>query len=383
MFRGDVTRSGSTVSNGGSKLTLAWTYCTGAPVSASPVVHNGMVYIGSLAHTLTALDIRTGKKVWQIQASDAFYSTPVIENGIVYAAALNELFAIDAKSGRVYWHAQVETAGGKFWSSPVILQGMVIIGLASNLSERPKVAGRILALDARTGTVRWRTYILANSAPGGGVWSSPAIDETRGVVYVATGDPDDGVQALSLHDGHVLWHWRSVTKDVSDTDIGAGPLLYRDRAGKLHVVVGGKDGTIYNLDAVSGQVIWRIHIAEQIFSSPAFSDGILYVVGTFQNRHALSIALDAQTGTIRWKYAIATMIYASPVVDGQILYQPTGNGFGFGDAGVEVINATNGQRIQYMDLHSPSNSSPAILPSWLFVGASNGNLCAFTRSAQR
>src|SRR5256885_1334197 len=87
MFRGDIMRSGSIASGGGSKLTQAWSYCTGSPVSASPVVHNGMVYIGSLAKTLTALDIHTGKKVWQIQASDAFYSTPVIENGIVYAAA--------------------------------------------------------------------------------------------------------------------------------------------------------------------------------------------------------------------------------------------------------------------------------------------------------
>jgi polyvinyl alcohol dehydrogenase (cytochrome) len=258
IFRGDITRSGSATSSGGSKLTLAWSYCTGAPVSASPVVHNGIVYIGSLANTLTALDIRTGKKVWQIQASDAFFSTPVIDNGIVYAASLNELYAIDAKSGRVYWHDPVETAGGKFWSSPVALQGLLIIGLASNLSEQPKVAGRILALDAKTGKVRWRTYTLANGASGGGVWSSPAIDEARGVVYVATGDPDDGVQALSLHDGHILWHWRSVTKDVSDTDIGAGPLLYKDRTSKLRVVVGGKDGTIYSLDAVSGQVVWRI-----------------------------------------------------------------------------------------------------------------------------
>jgi outer membrane protein assembly factor BamB len=90
------------------------------------------------------------------------------------------------------------------------------------------------------------------------------------------------------------------------------------------------------------------------------------------------MALDAQTGHILWQYAIPTMVYASPVIDGQTLYQPTGNGFGLGDAGIEVINAANGQRIQYMDLHSPSNSSPAILPSWLFVGASNGNLYAFT-----
>lgn len=382
MFRGNMTRSGSLMGNGGSTLTLAWTYCTGAPVSASPVVRDGIVYIGSLAHTLTALDIHTGKQIWQIRASDAFYSTPVIENGIVYAAALNEIYAIDAKSGLVRWHAPVETAGGKFWSSPVVAQGLVIIGLASNLSEQPKIAGRILAFDANTGKIRWRTYTLGEGAPGGGVWSSPAIDDARSVVYVATGDPDDGVQALSLRDGRVLWHWRSVTKDVADTDIGAGPLLYRDQQNNLRVVVGGKDGTIYSLDAVGGQVVWHTHIGEHIFSSPAFASGILYIVGTFQNRRALSVALDAQTGGIRWQYAIPTMTYTSPVVDGQTLYQPIGNGFGSGDGGIEVINVANGQRLQYMDIHSTSNSSPAILPSWLFVGAQNGNLYAFTRSAQ-
>ena len=93
------------------------------------------------------------------------------------------------------------------------------------------------------------------------------------------------------------------------------------------------------------------------------------------------MALDAQTGATRWQYPISTMIYASPAVDGQTLYQPTGNGFGPGSAGIEVLNALNGQRLQYVDLHSNTNSSPALLSSWLFVGAADGNLYAFIRSA--
>ena len=380
MFRGNITRSGS-APIGGSKLSLAWSYCTGAPISSSPVIHAGIVYIGSLDDTLTALDIHMGKMVWQVQGSANFYSTPVIQDGVVYAATLDGLYAIDAKTGFVHWHIPIEANGGKFWSSPVVAQGLVVIGIAASFSEKPAVAGRILAFDAKTGKVRWRTYTLAKKAVKGGVWSSPAIDKTRGIVYVATGDPDDGVQALSLRDGHLLWHWRSVTRDVSDTDVGAGPLLYTDRQNKRHVVVGGKNGVIYNLDATNGKVLWQTNIGDAIFSSPAFSNGILYTVGTFLNRRAISIALDAQTGSIHWKHPIAAMIYASPVISGQTLYQPTGNGFGPGGGGIEVINAKNGQVLQNMDIHSTSNSSPALLPSWLFVGAQNGNLYAFTRSS--
>ncbi|HEV2654050.1 MAG TPA: PQQ-binding-like beta-propeller repeat protein, partial [Ktedonobacteraceae bacterium] len=216
MFHGDIRRSGAAVKASASKLALAWSYCTGAPISSSPIVHAGIVYIGSLDETLTALDIRSGEMLWQVQADDQFYSTPAIVNGVVYAASLSELYAIDARTGFVHWSEHVETENGKFWSSPAVTHGLVIIGLASNLSEKPKIAGRVLAFDAKTGKVRWRTYTSSRGAPGAGVWSSPAVDEQRGIVYVATGDPDDGVQALALRNGHLLWHWRSVTRDVAD-----------------------------------------------------------------------------------------------------------------------------------------------------------------------
>jgi hypothetical protein len=73
------------------------------------------------------------------------------------------------------------------------------------------------------------------------------------------------------------------------------------------------------------------------------------------------------------------MVYASPVVSGQALYIPIGNGFGPGTGGIEVLNTASGHQLQYMDLRSTTNSSPAVLAAWLFVGAHNGNIYAFTR----
>ncbi len=379
MFHGDLRRDGAATVGGGSMLTLAWSYCTGAAILSSPVVSAGVVYIASTNGTLAALDARSGRALWQFRAGGSLYSSPTIQSGNVYIGALDGfVYAVDAASGHLRWHGRVDGAGAKIWSSPAVADGLVIVGVASALSEKPKIPGEVLAFDAVTGARRWRTWSEPGGAPGGGVWSSPAIDVDKGVVYVGTGDPDDGAEALNLHDGRVLWHWRSVVRDISDTDVGSGPLLYSDPRGDLRVAVGGKDGSLYSLDAQNGQVFWRTHVGDHVFSSPAFAHGTIYVVAVLVRR-SVSWAIDAQTGMPRWQHAIPIIVYASSAIVDRTLYIGVGDAFGPGGGGIEVLDATNGTQLQYADLHSAATSSPALLPSWLYVGAHNGNLYAFVR----
>lgn len=385
MFRGTLSRNGSAIYNGqpsssGGTLTPAWTYCTGAPVFSSPIVHNGVVYIASTNGILTALDARSGHVLWKFQSGSQFYSTPSISNGILYIGALNgQVYAIDAVSGQERWHSPVDSAGAKIWSSPAVAGGLVIVGAASTLNEKPKIPGEVVAFDVATGVQRWHTWTMPDGAAGGGVWSSPAVDEHTGVVYVGTGDPDDGMQVLRLRDGHLIWHWRSVQRDVSDTDVGSGPLLYIDRQGQARVVVGGKDGMIYCLDAKNGNVIWHALVGEQVYSSPAYAQNTIYAVGALRGRAGEVWALDTVQGIVRWQRAVSLIVYASPVIANQALYVGVGNGFKSGDGGIQVIDPESGRLLQYEDLHSAVSSSPAVLPSWLFVGARDGNLYAFTR----
>ncbi len=377
MFHANDQRDGAAAAGAGSKLTLAWSYCTRAPIFSSPIVQNGVVYTASNDGTLTALTINTGKRLWQLTTRSAFFSTPIVQSDTIYAGTVDGTFyAINRRNGAVRWQRLIDPAGAKIWSSPIVAGGLVIFGTASQLSENPKLPGQILALDAATGKMRWRTPIEPGGAPGGGVWSSPAVDGKT--VYVATGDPDDGVQAFSLQDGHLLWHWRSVVRDVSDTDIGGGPTLYHDAQNKLRVAVGGKDGKIYSLDATTGRVLWSVIVGAQVYSSPAFANGLLYVAAV-RGQSASSWSLSADTGVSHWQHAIPVIVYASPAIAGQTLYQDIGNGFVTGDGGVEVIDAAHGTLLQYVDLHSAVSSSAAVLPSWVFVGAHNGNLYAFTR----
>ncbi len=379
-FRGNSNRDGAApADSSGSLLHLAWTFCTGASVFSSPIVQNGMVYIASTDTTLTALDIQSAKMLWQIQADDAFFGTPALVNGTLYVASLSGvIYAINAQDGFVRWHTQLDTPGAKIWSSPAVANGLLIIGAASTLSENPKKSGQVLAYDTTTGKLRWRVYVEQGGKAGGGVWSSPAIDTASNTVFVGTGDPDDGVEALNLKTGHLLWHWRSVVQDVGDTDVGAGPLLYHTPKGLFRVVVGGKNGNIYTFDAQTGHLLWHMRVGEHVFSSPAFANGMIYAVGVVGQK-ATAWGLDAQTGVAHWHHDLPVIVYASPAIVGQTLYLPLGDGFELGDGGILVLNAINGQQLQYTNLHNTLSSSPAVLPSWLLVGAHDGNLYAFVR----
>lgn len=344
------------------------------------VLAAGVVYIASTNGSLAALDARSGQPRWQFRAGGALYSSPAVQNGTLFIGAQDGfVYAVDAASGHLRWRSSADDPGARIWSSPVVVSGLVVVGAASTLSEKPKIPGEVIAFDAATGALRWRTWSEQGGAPGGGIWSSPAVDTTRGVAYVGIGDPDDGVQALDLRDGHVLWRWSAVPRDVADTDVGSGPLLYPDQRGQLRIAVGGKDGWMYSLNAQSGRVLWRTRVGDDVFSSPAFARGTLYVVAVLIRRSA-SWAIDAETGAPRWQHAIPTIVYASPATVGQALYIGEGDAFGPGNGGVEVLEAVTGKRLQYADLHSAVTSSPAVITSWLYVGAHDGNLYAFVRS---
>jgi len=248
-------------------LTLAWSYCTGAAALSSPVVSAGVVYIASTNGTLAALDARNGQLLWQFRTGGALYSSSAVQNSTIYIGALDgSVYAVDAASGHLRWRSSADDPGAKIWSSPLVVNGLVIVGAASTLSEKPKIPGEVLAFDAATGAQHWRTWSEPGGAPGGGIWSSP-------------------------------------------------------------VAVGGKDGLLYSLDAQSGRVLWRTRVGDHVFSSPAFAHGTIYVVAVLIRR-SVSWAIDAETGAPRWQHAIPAIVYASPATVGQTLYIGVGDAFG-------------------------------------------------------
>ena len=93
--------------------------------------------------------------------------------------------------------------------------------------------GSVVALDAKTGKPRWKTYTVPEGNDGGAVWSTPAISGRLRTLWVGTGnaynDPaaetTDAVVALNVRTGHIRDHFQATPDDVWDgtTNAGAGP----------------------------------------------------------------------------------------------------------------------------------------------------------------
>ena len=153
-------------------------------------------------------------------------------------------------------------------SSPVVVDGMVVFGW--DVHNEPK-GGRpagVVALDARTGRVRWRTVTApvadrpnATGAGCGDVWGSPAVDRARRLVIVGHrelrrcasgwGRASDALLAFDLDDGHVRWVYQPHPPNHDDLDFAGAPNLF-EVDGRPLVGLGNKDGKYYVVDRETG-----------------------------------------------------------------------------------------------------------------------------------
>ena len=149
-------------------------------IVASPVLADGVLYIGLNDHQVMALDAATGAVRWRARASATLYSSPAVADGRVFIGSNDrKLYAFDAATGAELW---VADTGGIMWSSPTVANGIVYVGSRDD--------HKVYAFDAATGATRW-TFTT-----GGWVHSSPAI--AGGVVYI--GSEDGGLYALDADD---------------------------------------------------------------------------------------------------------------------------------------------------------------------------------------
>jgi quinohemoprotein ethanol dehydrogenase len=160
------------------KLGLAWfgDIDTERGQESTPVVVDGVMYITTAWSKVKAYDAETGKKLWEYDpkvdpSNGAVACCDVVNRGVaawkgkLYLGALDgRLIALDAKTGTVAW--QVQTTDPKepytITQVPRIVRGMVIIG---NAGAEYTCRGYVSAYDAATGKMKWRFYTVPG-APG-------------------------------------------------------------------------------------------------------------------------------------------------------------------------------------------------------------------------
>ncbi len=141
---------------------------------SSPVISDGVVFIGSGDHHVYALDLRTGARRWAFETGDVVHATPAVAQGRVYIGSFDRhLYALDARTGREIWRYTTGNDTTIFnqvgiTSSAALAGNMVFVGARD---------GHFHAVDATTGALRWKV-----NNKGGWTIASPAVVDDM-VVY--------------------------------------------------------------------------------------------------------------------------------------------------------------------------------------------------------
>src|SRR6266853_2526518 len=128
QFRGNPQLTGIATSAVPKTLKLLWTHDAGEPVESSAAIADGVVYIGSGAGFLSAVDLATGKPRWKYKVSQEGVgeSSAAVRNGAVYIGDLAGVFhAVDVRTGKALWTYKT---GAEIKSSPVVVDDRGIAG---------------------------------------------------------------------------------------------------------------------------------------------------------------------------------------------------------------------------------------------------------------
>ncbi|MCC7043889.1 MAG: PQQ-binding-like beta-propeller repeat protein [Acidobacteria bacterium] len=295
-------------------LQLKWAFALPAGASSPPTVVGNRLFIPSMAGAEFSLDAQTGCTYWAVDVG-APTRTPVMigSAGDTLAAFFGDnkgrIHAVDADTGRGLWTTQVEThAMTRLTGAPVLFEGRLYVPVSS-FEEAPDpkyrcctFRGSLVALDAATGRVAWKSYTLDLPAqplsdghklgPSGvAIWHAPTIDVRRRLAYVTTGnlytDPavetPNAVVAFDLATGARRWVRQIHAHDVNvagcwapaptaggpncpsnpgpDFDLGGPAMLVTTPDGSDRLIVPSKSGDVFGLDPdAGGAILWRTQL---------------------------------------------------------------------------------------------------------------------------
>jgi len=398
MYQHDASHTGNVAQTGLSAANIAdlgqnWSFPSGGWITATPVVGNGMVYAGSWDGRMYALQQSDGQLVWSFDAGTTaddcgntygIDATAALADGVLYFGAANcEVFALDAATGGFLWSTQLADPGAGYhiWSSPVVFNGKVYVGLASHC-DNPCVPGRLVALDVVSGGVLWSFNAAPDGSTGGGIWSSPAIDAELNLVIVTTGNYctgvdtySDSIVALDARTGLPAWMFKNISEDTSDLDFGASPVLF-DAGGIPAAAAGSKNGHCYAVDRRTGFLLWDAAVTDGsavggIISSPAAANGLIYM-GTSANGNqaGLVVALSQTNGQVVWQAFEPVQVLGPATVAGDILF------IGRVDGALLALDAATGLELWEQRL-GPLFSGVSISDDELFLGSADKSIHAF------
>jgi quinoprotein glucose dehydrogenase len=248
-----------------SKLTQAWIYHSGdgnANVQCSPIFLDGLLYCATSGNCMVALDAATGREVWRYKPEkqgNGLEDVPA-RRGLIYWPGDTDhpariiftmgtwIYALDPKTGQPVasfgQNGRTDLPPGGSSVPAVIYKNVLIY---------PGFSTGVFGYDVRTGAKLWNfntlprgrefgaaTWDNDDQRDGANSWGGMALDEPRGIVYLALGSPKPNflgmlhpgdnlygncLLALDAATGRRLWYFQEIRHDVWDLDISVPPNL--------------------------------------------------------------------------------------------------------------------------------------------------------------
>jgi outer membrane protein assembly factor BamB len=416
-------------------LVERWSTSIEGAINAQPVVAldvvrpggrvNDLVFVGTEAGWLVALDMRSGRVVWRrslggsrpgpVHGCPAYpdqvfgvTGTPVIDRarGRIYAVGGGgRAFALRLGSGRIVrrWPVDVATqAGEHVWGATTLWRNVLYVGIAS-YCDQPPFRGGVVAVDTRRARriARWRTTGRGAHAPfGGGVWGwgGVSVDPRDGNVYAATGNAltrreTDGAaervvrltRRLRVLESNHPFRRRT----IGDQDFGSTPLLYRAAGCPPQVAALNKDGElfVYRRHRIARGPVQRLRIAQgssegnlALLGLPAYdaSRRTLFVLTPSDSpdrrfrRGLLALRIGSRCRlSLAWQApAGVTHLTSAPVVANGVVY------FATGDSGeVRAVDAGSGRSLRTLSLGpTQAFAAPTVVAGGLIATGYDGRV---------
>ncbi|WP_424989983.1 PQQ-dependent methanol/ethanol family dehydrogenase [Fluviibacterium sp. S390] len=299
-----------------ANLVPAWAFSLGGEKQrgqeAQPLVHDGIMYVTGSYSRLYAIDVKTGKEIWQYDARlpegilpccDVINRGGAIYGDKIFFGTLDaRIVALDLKTGDVVWRDKIANykEGYSYTAAPLIVNGLVITG---NSGGEFGVVGEVQARDADTGDVVWTRPVIEGhmgtlngeestmtgtlnatwpgdmwKTGGGATWLGGSYDIDTDTLIFGTGNPapwnshlrnagtpvegnkGDNLYAASRlgidpATGEIKWHFQTTPREGWDYDGVNEVVAYTDADGNKRFGTADRNGFFYVLNREDGSFV--------------------------------------------------------------------------------------------------------------------------------
>jgi alcohol dehydrogenase (cytochrome c) len=305
----------ATLNKGNVKnLVPAWAFSFGGEKQrgqeSQPLIHDGVMYVTASYSRAYAIDIKTGKEIWQYDARlpegilpccDVVNRGGAIYGDNFYFGTLDaRMVALNLKTGAVVWNKKIAEykEGYSYTAAPLIVNGLVITG---NSGGEFGIVGAVQARDAKTGDLVWERPVIEghmgtlNGKPstmtgtlnatwpgdmwktgGGATWLGGSYDAETNTLVFGTGNPApwnshlrnagtpvDGNKGDNLYaasrlgidpaTGEIKWHYQTTPREGWDFDGVNEVVAFTDKSGAKKFATADRNGFFYVLNRADGK----------------------------------------------------------------------------------------------------------------------------------